>query len=90
MAEFFRSGQVVYWIIGMMVLEFLALVVLYKRTRRTLPWFELLCNMAAGAALLLALRAALTYAAWITIAGCLSAALAAHVFNMYSRWVAQR
>jgi O-antigen/teichoic acid export membrane protein len=47
---------------------------------------DLLANAAAGACLLLALRAALTGAGWAWVAAALCAALIAHLFDLVRRW----
>jgi hypothetical protein len=85
MAEFFVSGLAVDAILALMVLQFGLLCVLRIVIAKAPPPFGFLPTMLAGAALLLALRAALTGAAWPMIAGWLLAGLAAHLFDLYLR-----
>jgi hypothetical protein len=88
MAELFASGRIVDGIIVMMLVELVVLVIVRKRTRRGLPTPTLLVNLAAGAALLLSLRAALADYRWQIIALWLAIALIAHVLELRLRWTA--
>lgn len=85
MAEFFASGHVVDAILALMILQFALLCVLRIVIAKAPPPVGFLPTMLAGAALLLALRSALTDAAWPTIATWLLAGLAAHLFDLYLR-----
>lgn len=85
MAEFFASGHVVDAILALMVLQFALLCVLRIVVAKAPAPLGFLPTMLAGAALLLALRGALTDAAWPTIAAWLLAGLAAHLFDLYLR-----
>jgi hypothetical protein len=86
MADLFATGRIVDLILGLMALEAAALAAFHRMTGRGVPLAQLLTNMAAGACLLLALRAALTGAGWAMIAGALAAALMAHLVDLRSRW----
>lgn len=85
MAEFFASGLVVDAILALMVLQFALLCVLRIVIAKAPPPLHFLPTMLAGAGLLLALRGALTGAAWPVIAAWLLAGLAAHLFDLYLR-----
>lgn len=85
MAELFESGRIVDLILALMALEALVFCALALAGRDRIPLAGLLLNLAAGACLLLALRAVLTGAGW-TVAGVwLTAALAAHVGDLVRR-----
>ncbi len=85
MAELFASGRVVDAILALMLLEGVALWALGRATGRGLAPGAILTNLAAGAALLLALRAALTGAAWYAVAAWLVAGLLAHLADLWRR-----
>jgi hypothetical protein len=85
-AELFSSGRVVDLILLLMFLE-LAGLALWRAAGRPAPVLTgLLPYLASGAALLVALRIALTGGAWPAIAGALLAAFAAHLYDLYNRW----
>lgn len=86
MAALFESGRIVDLILGMMLLEALALGIWRRRTGRGVPLPGLLTNLAAGACLLLALRAALGGDGWEMVAVWLGAGLATHVADLRGRW----
>lgn len=86
MAELFADGRIVDVAIALLLLEALLLLWLRAKHRRGPAPADLLGNLAAGLFLLLALRAALAGAAWTWIAASLTAALAAHVFDLWRRW----
>ena len=79
MAWLFASGHIIDAILVLVVGEALALAL--WRGRRV-PLRPLLFNLASGAALMLAVRAALTGAAWWTVAACLLAAFLAHATEL--------
>lgn len=89
MADWFESGRIVEWIVAGMVLEALVFAVLATR-RRGVPLAGLVLNLAAGACLLLALRAVLAGAAWTSAATWLSLALVAHVGDLIVRFSSAR
>ncbi|MCJ2053281.1 hypothetical protein [Methylobacterium sp. J-070] len=88
MAALFASGRIIDGILALVVLEALLLVWLCRR-RRVVPGVfadlslpALLATLASGAALMLALRAALVGAPWSTVAACLLAGLVAHLADL--------
>ena len=85
MTELFASGRIVDGILVLVALEAVALLVLRRRTGRGPAPVPLLCNLASGAALMLAVRAALTDAAWPVVAGCLLMSLVAHASELALR-----
>ena len=85
MADLFASGRIIDVILILMAVETAVLASRHLLTGRGIPAASLLANMAAGACLLLALRGALTGAAWSVIASALAAALVMHLFDLRSR-----
>jgi hypothetical protein len=86
MDSLFSSGVIVEGILGLMLLEGIVLLLLRASRRRGLTSLEVLSTLGAGAALMLALRAALIGAGWPMIAAWLLAALIAHGSDMALRW----
>jgi hypothetical protein len=80
------SGRIAELIIGLMVVEGLALSLYWFAKGRGVPPIDLVVNLLAGVALLLALRAALTGADWRTLAGILAVAGVLHVVDLSRRW----
>ena len=87
MESLFASGAVVDAILLLMALEGALIVLLRRRTGAGVPARDLVAMLAAGACLMLALRAALVGAAWPWIALALAAALAAHLADLRRRWL---
>ncbi|MDR7036329.1 MULTISPECIES: hypothetical protein [Methylobacterium] len=85
MAEWVTSGRIVDLILALVALEALALLAYRARTGRGPAPPAILCNLGSGAALMLALRAGLTGAAWWQIAACLALALVAHLGDLALR-----
>jgi len=85
MSALFASGRIIDAILALVALEAVALAAWRWRTGRGLPPAALAANLCAGAALLLALRAALTGAAWSIVAVWLLAGLAAHAMDLRAR-----
>jgi len=85
MEDLISSGRVVDLILAVIVLEALFLSGLAVRLRWRLPIFGILMNLAAGAALLLALRSVLTDGGWPMTAGWLAAAFLAHLADLIDR-----
>jgi hypothetical protein len=83
--DLFATGRIVDLILLMVIVE-AAVIGLYRRWRGGPPWSGLLANLLAGAALLGAVRFALSGAEWHWIAALLGAALLAHVVDLASRW----
>lgn len=75
-------------IIVLVVIEGLILVAYRARTGGGLPVVGTLANLSSGAALLLALRAALSDASFTPVLALLSVALIAHAVDLASRWEA--
>lgn len=90
MAELFVTGHVVDCILLLMLVEFIALLLLRGRLRWNIPAVQLLIALGAGAALLLALRAALVRSPWQWIALWLIVALGMHLIDLNLRWMSRR
>lgn len=86
MQGLFADGRIVDVVLALMALEAAGLALYRRRTKRGVPLPALLANLGAGAALLLTLRAALTGAAFGTIAALLLLALLFHVADLAARW----
>jgi hypothetical protein len=84
-SELFASGRVIDLILGMVVLETLALVIFHRQTGRGVAPAALLPNVFAGVFLLLAVRGALVAAPWGLIDLCLLGAMAAHFADLRQR-----
>ena len=85
MEAWLLSGQLLDLILLLVALEATALVVMGRYFKAIPPPLDLLPNLASGAALMLALRFALTDTGWQPIALCLSAALGAHLVDLIRR-----
>jgi hypothetical protein len=70
----------------LMAAEGVALALLWRRTGRGLRPGQLIPMLAAGAALLLALRVVLSGGGLILLLACLAAALVAHLADLRARW----
>lgn len=84
MESLLASGHLIDAILLLVALEALGLILWSRRARGVWP-LALLCNLTSGAALMLALRGALTGAGWAAIAGCLALAGLAHLTEMALR-----
>ena len=85
MQHWLSSGRLIDLVLGLMVLEALALGAWRRRTGSGIAPLDLLVNLAAGVALMLAVRTALTGATgWVPVWLC--AALAAHLADLACRW----
>jgi hypothetical protein len=89
MADAFATGRIVDAILALMVLELIVLIIVRKKTGRGLTTGKLLVSLSAGAALLLALHAALVGKPWQGVAPWLIVALAAHLLDLKLRWPAR-
>jgi len=87
---FFASGHVANLILAVMLIECLALSMLAKKSKRGMRPSRIIVSLAAGAALVLALRAALTGAGWHWMALALTAAFIVHLLDLYWRWTDTR
>lgn len=85
MSELFESGRIVDLILLLMALEALLICALAYGLRLRLPVAGLCLNLAAGACLLLALRAVLLDSGWWLAGAWLSAALFAHLGDLWLR-----
>jgi Ni,Fe-hydrogenase I cytochrome b subunit len=83
--DLIATGRVADLIVGIMWLELVVLTLVYRRTGRGVPPPELAASLAAGMALVYALRAALARSSWQHIAMWLILALAAHVLYLVLR-----
>ncbi len=83
-ASWFASGRIVDGILLLVAAEALILAWLSRRGGPSLP--SLLTNLASGAALMLALRAALVGTGWIVVAGWMLAGLVAHLADLGLRF----
>jgi len=84
--ELFATGRIVDLVLALVALEAIGLAIYRRRTGRGVAAGDLLPNLVAGACLLLALRAALTGAGWMWVAGWLAASLPAHLADLRRRW----
>jgi hypothetical protein len=84
--EFFTSGQIADFILGVMALEAVMLLIYRRRTGRGIAPAAVLINLLSGACLILALRSALVGAPWGWTAAWLAAALLAHLIDLRRRW----
>ena len=90
---FFASGHVANLILVVMLIEGLALTIIAKKSKRGtggMRTSRIIMSLAAGAALVLALRAALTGAGWQWMALALTAAFIVHLIDLYWRWTDER
>ena len=90
MGEYFANGMVVDAILAFLFFELMVLILVRRQGLRCLPALPLIANSGAGAALLLALRAALRGLAWQQIALWLAVALAFHLWDLAQRWSTRR
>lgn len=86
MAELLTSGRLIDLILGLVLVEALALVLLHHLTGKGVAPRELIGLLLAGGFLLVALRAALVGAAWYWIGLWLTLALLAHLADLALRW----
>jgi hypothetical protein len=90
MADLFATGHIVYFILAFMLLEAVVSLALNRHWRLGTVPAAVIFNLGSGAALLMALRAALMQAAWPMIAAWLLVALAGHVGEVSVRWSAAK
>ena len=86
MTSFIDSGRIIDLILGLTVLEAIALVVLHRLRGRGVDPREFAANLLSGCLLLLAMRAYVSGAGWIWIATSLLLAGVAHSVDMARRW----
>jgi hypothetical protein len=80
------SSAIVDAALAITALEVIVLLVHRRRTGRGIAAPAVLANVGAGLFLMLAVRVALTDAAWPWLAACLVAAGAAHAVDLSMRW----
>lgn len=80
-----HSGHLVDLILALMGLELVAIAWLRRRRLMRLGTLDAFCAAVAGGGILMALRAALTGAAYTAIAGWLFVALVGHALDLYRR-----
>jgi hypothetical protein len=85
MTSFFSSGRVVDAVLAFMLIELIALVLVRERGTPVFRPLDVMVNFGAGAALLLALRAALRSSGWQPVALWLLVALGFHVWDLWLR-----
>lgn len=85
MTNFFSSGRVVDGVLAFMLIELIVLVSIRKRGKALFRPLDIIVNCGAGAALLLALRAALRGSPWQTLPVWLLVALGFHVWDLTRR-----
>jgi hypothetical protein len=73
-------------VLAVTAIEAIALAAYHHASRRGVALPDVLANLAAGVCLLLALRGALSGAAWAWIAFWLAAAGIAHTLDLWRRW----
>lgn len=86
MPELLNDGRLVDLALLLTVVEGLLLVAYHRRTGRGVAPADLAANLAAGACLMLALRAALVGAGPTWIVACLVGSLLAHLLDLSRRW----
>ncbi len=85
MTEWIESGDYLWFILGVVVVEALALSVASRRVSGSLTVVDVIFQLAAGALLLLAVRSALIDEPWAALAF-VTASLPAHLADLYRRW----
>ncbi len=85
MERLFASGAAVDVVLGVIVLEFAALLAMATAGARRARAVDLVFALAPGACILLALRAALTGGGWATCAFWLAASFPFHLVDLMRR-----
>lgn len=86
MFDLFSSGRIVDLILGVVVIEGLALLLYNRCTGRGIRNLDLLAMLVPGVCLMLAVRAALTGLSWPWVGSALAVSLLAHLFDLTRRW----
>ncbi|KIZ41243.1 hypothetical protein OO17_15705 [Rhodopseudomonas palustris] len=86
MTGFFASGHFVDLVLLFLVVEAIAVVGYWRRTRRGIRPAEFLPGLCSGALMLLALRVTLAGGGWLVPTLCLGAAGIAHLIDVSRRW----
>ena len=90
MASFFSSGRAVDAVLGFMLIELAALLLIRERGTAVFRPLDVIVSLGAGASLLLALRAALRGSEWRPVALWLLIALGFHVWDLALRHAGRR
>jgi hypothetical protein len=80
-----QSGALLEWVIALMAIEGVALTVWWLKAGRGIPPLDLSINLAAGATLMLAVRAGIL-GDFAQLAGLLALALLTHILDLSRRW----
>ncbi len=86
MQALFASGHIVDLILVLVAVEAALLGVWHRRTGRGVALGAMAATLCSGAALMLAVRAALVGAWWGWVAAALLAGLVAHLVDLRGRW----
>jgi hypothetical protein len=89
-ADLITSGRIADLILAIMAIEAAIFGILSRRTGKGPPIGLLIVTMLSGAFLVLALRGALTGAAWPLIAGALTLSMVAHAAFIAVAWRSPR
>src|SRR6476659_9834869 len=84
LSDLFASGRIALLVLGVMLVEGVVLLALARRSG-AVRLFPIAANLASGACLVLALRAALVDAPWTLTALWLGLSFAAHAADLVSR-----
>ncbi|MFN8830424.1 MAG: hypothetical protein ACK50Q_18800 [Labrys sp. (in: a-proteobacteria)] len=85
MQSFFDSGRIIDVILLIVALEVIAVLAFRHRISRRFDLTGFFINLASGVCLMLALRAAMTDAPWVSIAPFLLASFLAHLVDIVLR-----
>ena len=88
--DWFESGAVIWLVLAFVMMEAVLLLTIRKRTGRGGRPLPLIANLAAGAFLMLAIRAALLDQTWIWISLFMLLALIAHLLDIGGRFLVSR
>ena len=86
MIEALSSVVVVDLVIGLTVIEGLALALYHRHTGKGVRIGDFAVNLVSGLCLMLALRGALAASSWLWIVAWLAAAGLAHATDLWRRW----
>ncbi|MBK1721185.1 hypothetical protein [Thiocystis violacea] len=86
MTEFLASGRSIDLVLLLIGLEAIVLMVLWRMRRCPLPPLATLLILAPGTCLLLAARAAITGASWVSVSSLFLVALVIHLVDLRQRW----
>lgn len=81
MAHWFESGQIVFFVLGVIAME--AMLLLRRTPHR---WVDVVFQLGPGAFLLLAVYHALIRSAWPWVAAFLAASFPLHAADLWRRW----